>query len=180
MKFFKKLFSTKRRKFIVDKKYQFSHAITLLTLQFISALLIAFGVIWFYLFYIDNKIVASHNSGVLFFVVLSLIAIAVITIIWSVRHTHSVAGPVYKAGKILDNISNDEEPENFSSFRKNDNFKYLGNSLKNCCDKINNIKKQKHEAKEKLNILKQSFSEENLDKKDIEDMLDNCIKDLER
>jgi hypothetical protein len=126
----------RRRNYFVDKPFQLSCAGSMLLLQLFGVVATAFTITWLYYFVLDEHLVTTPNR--LFFVkaVIILIFMAVGVLIWTVKHTHAVAGPVYKMGAVLRNAARGSFPEEKLHFRKGDWFGGVARDVNSCLGKM--------------------------------------------
>ena len=116
----------KRRNYLIDKKFQLAFAGNMVILLLIGVLVTGFFVSWFCLVAVDERILCSSQSLLMYQIAIILLFMAVGVGIWAILHTHSVAGPAYKASRILRDAARGKLPEGPVTFRKNDALKATG------------------------------------------------------
>ena len=123
----------KRKKYLIDKSFQFKFVAVIVFLQICAAVLVGFIMSYLYLFvFNDGKIACQHNY-ILFFqwgIVLGILSI--VLMIWGVIYTHRIIGPVYRTRILLRDAALGNIPAGKIKFRKNDKFKNLAEDLTNC------------------------------------------------
>ncbi len=109
-----------RTHYLIDKKFQLSHIFLMVLLQAVIATAIGLGFSWLY-------ITETNIQGFVWAVILFVLLIIVL----SIAFTHSVAGPLYKLGNVIRQITKGSIPEEPFKFRKTDNFRWLAGDFNN-------------------------------------------------
>lgn len=112
-----------RRQFLVDKRFQLSHAAWIGLGQCLSMLLIALAISWFYLFVLDRRMVSSHNPALLWHTGCAVVIIMLLAALWSVFFTHRIAGPTRKLTQFLERAVHGDIPPGGVHFRRRDALK---------------------------------------------------------
>ena len=121
-----------RRKYIVNKRYQFSQVAVALAANLLVALLMAMLLSWFYLFVLDGGVIVNHNQQVPVYLAGAIILILFISMFWSLRRSRAVAGMIKKLDSILTKASNGVFADSPLVFRKGDHFTSLSVPLNRC------------------------------------------------
>lgn len=119
----------RRRNYLVNKRFQLACAGNMLLLQFLGALATAFAVSWVYYFVVDDQLVSTPKAPFFVKVVTILVFMAIGMLIWTIRHTHAIAGPVFKTGKLLREAAAGSFPKEPVRFRRGDCFHFLADDL---------------------------------------------------
>jgi hypothetical protein len=126
-----------KRKIIVNPKLQLGWAFFVAILQLPGIVITGFVMSWFYLIYLDNNMNASCNTQAL--VVMAVLCLFLISaaIVFVVRRTTTVAGPVKKLQILMSEMAQGRAPENRITFRKGDWFSELENDLNAVSQSVN-------------------------------------------
>ena len=124
-----------KRKYIVNRKYQFAQAAVAVSANLLTGLLVAALVVWFYLLFYGGPVVADHNRDLPVFLIAVALAVATASSLWSLRRSHSVAGIVKKMEIVLQNAARGTLPEGTLTFRKGDCFPALADPLNQCLNR---------------------------------------------
>jgi methyl-accepting chemotaxis protein len=79
-------------------------------------------------------------------------------VFFSIRFTHTIAGPAHKTGLILRQIAGGKLPEKKISFRTNDSFKELSDDLNQVIDSIRESRLVYKNVADKLTLLKDDMT----------------------
>ena len=126
----------KRRNYLINKRFQLAHTGGLIVIQTIAVLVTGLVMSWFYLFLIDPHLVCDHNTGLFRQLAVLLLLLNIGLVVWSIKYTHSIAGPIYKIHNILRNAANGSFPEEPVRLRKGDRFKQLADSVNECLESM--------------------------------------------
>ena len=107
----------KRRKFLINKKFQFHFLLIAVPIMLLTA--IAIGV----------TIPLLYQSGFKWRFVFAFIVYSFTLSLFSILYTHSIAGPMYKLGKVLRDITYDKIPIRKFKFRDSDQFQWLADDF---------------------------------------------------
>ena len=161
-----------RRRVLINKPFQLTHAGSLMVVQLMSVLFTGLVVSCFYLFLQDNRLVCNHNPAIFYTMSAVLLVAWCAMIIWSIKYTHSIAGPIYKIRTILKNAEKGDYPNAPILFRKNDRFKNIGYPLGVCLLKMKNSQTQMENTVKDIKTLQQRLKTEKL-------TIDACEKELQ-
>ncbi len=134
---------TKRKKYLIDKKFQFNYISTLIILQIIVAVCVSFAISYIFLLLYTNSAVESFEHAILplTWAVLVLISGGVFCA-WAIKYTNRIAGPVFHMRRLLQEAAEGNIPEQTVKFRNSDHFKDLEEDLTNCFSKMREYKEQ--------------------------------------
>ena len=107
----------KRRIFLINKSFQFRFLFIAVPIMLLTA--IAIGV----------TIPLLYQSGFKWRFVFAFIVYSITLSLFSILYTHSIAGPLYKLGKVLREITYDKIPKNKFKFRDSDQFQWLASDF---------------------------------------------------
>ena len=110
----------RRTNYLLNKKFQISHIVLMVLLQVMIATAIGLGFSWLY-------ITETDVQGFIWAVTVFTLLIIVL----SIAFTHSIAGPLYKLGNVIRQLTRGSIPEEPFKFRKTDNFKWLARDFNN-------------------------------------------------
>ena len=165
-----------KRKYIVNKKFQVGNALKIIAIQIPCILTSIFLTSWFCLIFMDNRLYTSSNPGIFIHMFFLCILISCGVLFFSIRYTHSIAGPVHKTGLVLRQIAEGNLPKKKIVFRKKDSFADLSDDLNYMIDALKKEHSANKESTEKLDSLKDNIINKNIDQKQylarIEDILD--------
>ncbi len=118
-----------RRQYLINKPFQFGYTAYMLLLQLVGFIASAFVVSWFFLVVLNRRLTYTLDPSFLIQLgILAVLMIAVV-IIWTIRYSHTIAGPVFKSRKVLQEAASGVLPALPVKFRKNDAFKPLAEDL---------------------------------------------------
>jgi len=109
--------TVKRRIFLINKSFQFRFLFIAVPIMLLTA--IAIGV----------TIPLLYQSGFKWRFVFAFIVYSITLSLFSILYTHSIAGPLYKLGKVLREITYDKIPKNKFKFRDSDQFQWLASDF---------------------------------------------------
>ena len=118
-----------RRKYLVDRPLQFGYAANMILLQLVVAAVTAAVTVWIGLFVLNDRLTGQLDTG--FFVKLAVILVfmAIGVLIWAVRSSHAIAGPIFKTQRLLRAAAAGNPPHQPVAFRRHDAFKELATDL---------------------------------------------------
>ncbi len=122
-----------RRKYILNKPFQFGYVTILIFLQLCVAVLAGLVVSYFYLFVFNHgNLTIQHNYDLFLQWAIVLGTLSIVLIIWGIAYTHRIIGPIYKTRILLRAAASGNIPRGKIKFRKNDKFKELEHLLTAC------------------------------------------------
>ncbi len=122
-----------RRKYILNKPFQFGYVTILIFLQLCVAVLAGLVVSYFYLFVFNHgNLTIQHNYDLFLQWAIVLGTLSIVLIIWGIAYTHRIIGPIYKTRILLRAAASGNIPRGKIKFRKNDKFKELEHDLTAC------------------------------------------------
>lgn len=123
-----------RRQFFIDKKFQLAMAGNMLLVALVCMLVTAMGTSWFYIYFLNDRLWA--DTGNAFWVKAGIIAIFMLAsvVVWTLVRTHSIAGPVCKIRKVMQDAAQGQFPAQPVRFRKGDAFQELAEDVNRCLE----------------------------------------------
>ncbi|MDL1967514.1 MAG: hypothetical protein LWW97_02945 [Deltaproteobacteria bacterium] len=135
-----------RRKYILDKPFQFGYVSILVFLQFCVAVSVGLVISYFYLFVFNHgNLTIQHNYALSLQWAIVLGTLSFVLIIWGIAYTHRIIGPVYKTRILLRAAASGNIPRDKIKFRKNDKFKGLEDDLTSCFETMQKYKQSSGE-----------------------------------
>jgi methyl-accepting chemotaxis protein len=144
----------KKRKYLINKKFQLGYALKITAIQIPCILATGISLSWFYLIFMDNQMHASCNLQIFIQMFLLLLIFSCVVVFFSIRLTHSIAGPVQKTSAVLRQIAKGNLPEKKIVFRKKDLFKELSHDLNHMIDAMREDRLYYENAREKLESVR--------------------------
>jgi len=132
----------KRRTFLINKKFQFHFLFIAVPIMLLTA--IAIGV----------TIPLLYQSGFKWRFVFAFIVYSITLSLFSILYTHSIAGPLYKLGKVLRDITHDNIPKRKFKFRDSDQFQWLADDFERYLESRRKEILLKEKIVSNLNLLK--------------------------
>ncbi|MBN2793684.1 MAG: hypothetical protein JXQ81_14320 [Desulfuromonadales bacterium] len=124
-----------KRRYLVDKRYQLSQTLGLVATHLLVALCGVIMTAWFYLFIIDRRLIHNHNSALLNYLLVCAALLILLVVYAALRHSHRIAGVMFKLDMIFKNIGEGKYPEKPVGFRRRDYFHWLVPSLNRALDR---------------------------------------------
>jgi len=132
----------KRRHFLINKKFQFTFLFIAVPIMLLTA--VAIGV----------TIPLLYQSGFKWRFVFAFIVYSITLGLFSILYTHSIAGPLYKLGKVLRDITYDKIPDKKFKFRDSDQFQWLAADFERYLESRRRDVLLKEKIVSNLNLLK--------------------------
>lgn len=132
----------KRRNFLINKKFQFHFLFIAVPIMLLTA--IAIGV----------TIPLLYQSGFKWRFVFAFIVYSITLSLFSILYTHSIAGPLYKLGRVLRDITYDKIPNRKFKFRDSDQFQWLASDFERYLETRRKETLLKEKIVSNLNLLK--------------------------
>ncbi len=130
-----------RRKYILNKSFQFGYVTILILLQLCVAVLVGLVISYLYLFVFNHgNLTIQHNYDLFLQWAIVLGTLSIVLIIWGIAYTHRIIGPVYKTRILLRAAASGNIPRGKIKFRKNDKFKDLEHDLTSCFEAMQKYK----------------------------------------
>ena len=148
----------RKRRYLLDKRYQLSQSIGLLLSYLLVAFCVAVLLIWYYLFIFDTRLVLHHNNLIPAYLFCCAVALAFIAFYWSIRHSHRVAGMVFKLDMIFKDVCHGKFPERPVNFRRYDYFHWLIPSLNDALDHFREKEEHLAELHRELDKLQEQIT----------------------
>ncbi|MBW1796001.1 MAG: hypothetical protein JRJ38_16525 [Deltaproteobacteria bacterium] len=143
-----------RRKYILDKPFQFGYVTVMILLQLCVAVVVGFGMSYLYLFvFNDGKIACQHNVTVLLQWAILVGFSSLVLIIWGIVYSHRIIAPIHRMRILLRSAASGDIPSGKVAFRKNDCFKGLEDDLANCFETMEEYKEGWINSQKKQNKI---------------------------
>jgi len=123
-----------RRKYLVDMPYQFTQAGVVLLANVLVMIFIAFLLSWYYLIASDNTLMVNYNRQVPILISCAILIICVLTMLFSLRRSRSIAGMMTILRQVLADAAQGRFPTRPLLFRHSDysGFRNLADPLNDC------------------------------------------------
>ena len=154
----------RRTNYLINKKFQISHILLMVLLQAMIATAIGLGFSWLYI--AETNVLGFTWAVILF---------SLLIIVLSVAFTHSIAGPLYKLGNAIRQITKGSIPEEPFKSRKTDNFSWLARDFNNYLTVLK--KKQTHQKNAVINLktLQNNIKRGDVSSEECLEVLNNTI-----
>jgi len=130
-----------RRKYILNKPFQFGYVSILIFLQLCVAVSVGLVLSYLYLFVFNHgNLTIQHNYTLFLQWAIVLGTLSVVLIIWGLAYTHRIIAPIYKTRILLRAAASGNIPRGKIKFRKNDKFKDLEDDLTSCFETMQKYK----------------------------------------
>ncbi len=126
----------RRRRYFIDKKFQLAFAGNMLLIAGVCMFTTALVVSWFFVYFMTDNLSVSIDRNYMFKSGIVLFFVAAAVIVWTIRRTHAIVGPVYRTRIILRAAAQGEFPEKPVKFRRNDAFKELASDINLCLESM--------------------------------------------
>lgn len=168
-----------RRKYIVNKKYQFGQVAAVLAANLLVAVLMAVLLSWFYLLVLDGGVVCNHNRQVPVYLAGATLIIVLLSMFWSLRRSRSIAGMIKKLDSVLTEAGHGIFPDSPLVFRKGDHFTSLSVPLNRCIARLRERDNCRAVAVPAIQTLVDRIDSESMSNKDVISGLTDIIAQLE-
>lgn len=124
-----------KRRFLVDRKYQFIQAGIIAIANIFTAFMVGVFFSWYYLIGMNNAFVTTRHGNVLPMVIFIILGVVFIgTLYFSFKRSRATAGMIEILHKLLDDACRGRFPEKKVMFRENDykKFRELAGPLNKC------------------------------------------------
>ncbi len=132
----------RRRRYFIDKKFQLAFAGNMLLISCVCILVTTLVVSWFFVYFMTDNLSASIDRSYVIKMGIILFFVAAAIMIWTVKRTHAIVGPIFRARKILRAAARGEFPEKPVKFRRNDAFKELAVDINLCLETMRAYRNQ--------------------------------------
>lgn len=153
----------KRRTFLINKKFQFKFLFIAVPIMLLTA--IAIGV----------TIPLLYQSGFKWRFVFAFIVYSITLSLFSILYTHSIAGPLYKLGQVLKDLTYGKVPKKKFKFRDSDQFQELANDFERYIESRRREILLKEKIVTNLNSLKEMVKENKYSPNDCAAAVDEII-----
>lgn len=116
-----------------------------------------------------------YQSGFHWRFIFAFIVYSFILCLFSILYTHSIAGPLYKLGKTLRDITYNKIPKGRFKFRDSDQFQWLANDFEKYLDTRRKDIITRDKIINKLDLLKEMIKEKHFSPGDCAAAVDEII-----
>ncbi|MBN1140436.1 MAG: hypothetical protein JXB25_01370 [Deltaproteobacteria bacterium] len=134
------------RNLVLDRGFQLRHAGAMIAVQLLTALAVAGVSSWFYLVILDERLICDHNQSALWTFSLTVLVLVLAILAWSIRFTHSLAGPLLKLDRVLNAAAQGELPRERVTFRGRDRLRSLEAGLNGCLTALGRERRGREQA----------------------------------
>lgn len=159
----------RRTRYLINKKFQLSHIFLMILLQSLIAAAIGLGFSWMYL----------EEGNALGFA-LAVVTFLLLIVGLSVGFTHSIAGPLFKLGNAIRELTGGTMPERPFAFRGTDNFKWLATDFDRYLDRLGKQQTNRKNAVLNLKNLQDTVRREKISNAECIAALENTVELLNR
>lgn len=124
----------RRRRFIVDGKFQLALVGNMLLIVGAGMLASALIVGWTVVYYLSDRLTCAIDTGYLMKMGIILGFVLAGITIWTVRRSLAISGPVYKIRSVLQAAVRGEFPAHPVALRRGDAFTELATDLNRCLE----------------------------------------------
>jgi hypothetical protein len=149
----------KRRRLLIDSRYQLGHLAVILSANVLVMLLIAVLISWFYLLFFKGNLVCDHNRLFPFYLGGIALVVMLVLSLWSLSRSRSVAGMMRKTESVLVEATEGSFPQKPLIFRKSDYFGTLAGPINTCIARMQRQDQRRAEAVRLLSALQQHLAE---------------------
>ncbi|MCW7754068.1 hypothetical protein OOT00_08720 [Desulfobotulus sp. H1] len=142
----------RRRRFFLFPAFQLSLTWRILMLMMLAVGITATIDAWFYLVFLDQKLIIHVNMAYLNTFIVILLAVLIGGAIWTVRLTHQIAGPIHQSIGMLEKAADNGRQR--VCFRKNDLLQELAQPVNSALALLNEQSLRiRHTRKDLENLL---------------------------
>ena len=170
----------KLRNYFLDKRFQLGHAGAMVFIQILVGLAVALAASWFYLIFLNNRLVCDHNSSAIWHLGGAILFMILFVTGWSIRFTHAITGPVYKMGKVLNAAAAGAIPQKDVYFRKGDKLQPLENGLNKCLRCMREHQQEKERIVSLLESTTKMLRKEELSNHECADFMQSIIIQIKK
>lgn len=168
----------KRRRYLVNPRYQLSQGGIIVISHLLVALFIAGLLSWFYLFIMHGGVSCSHNREIIWYLVMGAFVVMLSTAAWVVGHSHSVAGMVIKIERTLSDMAEGRLPGEPVLFRKGDHFAWLESPLNRCIKAMKAYRKDRQFVLASLETTRERLSSKKISCQEAAEEIERLLGDL--
>jgi hypothetical protein len=153
-----------RKNFLINKRFQFGFVIFSVTFMGLLSATVGLVIPWLF---------QAHANKYLLIIAIILITAMFITL--CIAFTHSIAGPMYKMGKVMREAVDGNLPDAPVRLRESDYFKWIAEDFSNLLAIMKKHENDKKETLSDLKDLKVKVEENQLSEKECAEILDEMI-----
>ena len=159
----------RRTRYLINKRFQLGHIFWMILLQSLIAAGIGLAFSWMYLE--EGNLLGFTLAVGTFFLLIGGLSLA---------FTHSIAGPLFKLGNAIRQITDGSLPERPFAFRSSDNFKWLAKDFDRYLDRLATRHANRKNAVSNLKTLQNNIRRENLSNEECIAALESTVALLNR
>ncbi len=160
-----------RRKYLINKPFQLGYTANMLLLQLLGFTTSAGVVAWIFLVVLNRRL--THSLDQTFLLQFgSIVTVLIIgTVFWTIRYSHTIAGPIYKSRQVLKEVADGRLPVMPVVFRKRDAFKPLADDLTNMIQVVHAERLRFALVKVELEALEEMLGSDKVDTGECRDII---------
>lgn len=126
-----------RRQYLVDRSFQLAFVGNILLIVMVTIMVTTLVVSWIFVFVLNENLLSGvADTGYLMKIGIIVLCIALAVLVWTIRRTHDIVGPIRKTRRILQELAQGKFPDHPVIFRHGDAFHYLADDLNLCLKTI--------------------------------------------
>ncbi|WP_300672559.1 hypothetical protein [Desulfoluna sp.] len=165
-----------RRRYLVNTRFQVNHILSISVMVIFAFLVISLCMGWFYLHCSDDRLVCHHNATILWRVGIIFLFFMTGMMLWSIRYTRAIAGPIETLCETLKKAENGSFPEHPVRFRRHDLFKRLAAPLTACLTSMQRTRTTLDQTLDRLEALRGDLAQERMVSSEIEEALEVIVR----
>ncbi len=172
--------SWRRRRLLINTRYQLSHLAVTLVVNLLLILLMAVLISWFYLLFFKGNIACDHNRLFPFYLVAVTLAVVAGMGLWSLRRSRAIAGMMHKVEQVLRDAAGGKFPETPLVFRKHDYFAALADPINGCLARMGKQEQRYQQTTQDLHDLREMVSEDTGEGAMVRRRIETILAELEQ
>jgi methyl-accepting chemotaxis protein len=170
----------RRRHYLIHGPFQLGHLVRIALNLTVVGLAVALAAAWFFLVFLEERLVCQVNARYLVHVLLVLGAFQLVALVFSLLYTHRIAGPVYRVRKVLREAAAGRMPDRPIVLRKRDLFKELAEDLNRCMETMKECQMALQEAASSIEALEARVCREKLSPEETREALSRILFTMEQ
>ncbi|TWI76714.1 hypothetical protein LZ24_00335 [Desulfobotulus alkaliphilus] len=167
----------RRRRFFVSPAFQLSLTWRILLLMMLAVGITATIDAWFYLVFLDQRMMINVNMAYLNKFIAILLLVLIGGAVWTLRLTHRIAGPVYRIIRVLEKTGDHGKTK--VCLRKNDLLQELAQPVNATLALLNEQRLRIHLARKDLNSLLEQMAEGERNEEDVIRQIREAVRRLD-
>lgn len=168
----------RRRRVFVNTRFQVNHIISIGLLVICAFFVISLCMGWFYLQCSDDRLVCHHNTIILRRVAVVFFFFMAGMVLWSLRYTRAIAGPIETLCETLERAAAGRFPEQPVCFRRDDLFKRLAAPLDACLASMARTRSTLDNTLERIEALRVEVREGRMEPEALDEALGAIVQDV--